>query len=169
VAIENAQVAEDLDLNLMLLASLALIQADAARKPLGYTVPITFRGLVATVGATRRTFSFVVPDDVFVETIGAMLHDMVGDVTVQVTGDGGVAHFPVTITGTSAGGTTLITRVKFDGTLSRVDDTAMPTAPVFRVWPKGTTITIVVSTTNVVTACKLDVHLCLRTFLRRSA
>ena len=156
------------DLDALLSTALAALAADNARKPLGHHVVLNFEGVVTGVANVYPKAVFVVPFDCYVETLAVVCKDMVGTVTVAVTGDGAVDNFPITITGTAGAGVTKFARLLYDGTKTPLVNFATASRA-FRCFPKGSTITVTVTTTNAAAASALQVSLVLRSFFSRGA
>jgi len=166
MSITNGQAILAVDLNGIATTALTAMQADAARKPLGHYVHLAFKNLVASSSYGKA--KFVAPFDCFVETIACQAGDMVGAVTVDVTGDGVVSRFPLRREFTAAAGTTKGSRLLYDGTKGSIAD-LRGTSRAVRVFNRGSTITVTVSTASVAAAAHLQVLLLLRSFFGRDA
>jgi hypothetical protein len=128
---------------------------DASRKPDGFQVSFEFFDLTGDV-----TREFVVPRDCYLESMAVQTGDMVGDVDVDLTGDGFLVSWPVSTSGTVTGAATL-TRTFYDGSPSKNRDRG------FRLFNQGSTLRLAVSTTNATTPCVMQVVLVLRQFYGR--
>lgn len=179
--ITNGQVVAAADVNAMLNASLALVQADNAAVPLGFHARFEFPNLVTSTPERRRKVVFVCPCDMLVEAVAveAADHTASSTLTVQVRGDGALVSdgqssdgddgWGVDVTGTVGAGITKLARLLFDNTKTNVGNDFEGTARAFRVLPKGSTITITVSSTSVATPSECAVTLVCREFWVREA
>lgn len=164
MTIAEGQTVDQADLDSLVSTELAQVQADAARLPLGYHQVFAFRDVVGGGSPTaehRRTKTWVVPRDCYIETVAIQTGDVVGDVTVTITGDGALNNWPLSFTETVATGVQRFSRSLYDNTKSRARDRG------FRVLPKGSTLTVTVSTTSTVTPSLITVTLVLRQFFGR--
>lgn len=157
------------DLNAMFPAPLATMAADNAQLPAGAHVPFKFDGIVASTTAERTKCIFVVPFDVFIEAMAVTTNGMTNPstVTVAVTGDGALPNFPISVTQVVTAAFTNLVRVVFDGTKGRVGKFAMASNRAIRVFPRGSTITVSVTTTNVAVGAQCSVSLALRQYFAR--
>lgn len=159
------------DLNAMLTASLQMLVDDNGQLPVGAQMNVFFPNLTASA-----RFTFVAPCDLLVEVAAVQAADMTAASTTTVTllGDvvdgiatGPVANWPLTIEGTTGAGVTALPRLLNDNTKTNVSFNFATTARPFRVYPKGSTITMTVSTTSVATPNTVQVCLVVREFWNR--
>ena len=176
MTISNGSAITATDLNAMLTASLQLLVDDNGQLPVGAEMNVVFPNLVTTTPERRRKFTFVCPVDLLVEVAAVQACDftVASTATVTIQGDvvGGVsvgplANWPITITGDTGVGVTALPRLLYDNTKTNVARDFATTARAFRVFPKGTTITITASTTSVATPSTLQVCLVLREMWQR--
>jgi len=169
MTVSNGSAIVKADLDALTETALALIAADNARLPLGWPLALEFSGLNASLAAHRRTRTFVAPQDLLLETFAVQTHGLTASSALSFTirGDGGVAQFPVDVLGTGGATTANQTRTLFDNTKGRVDAASLPTNPVLRVFPRGSTITVVGATSSVAVDPLVIAMLMFRAFFDR--
>jgi hypothetical protein len=169
MTIADGQLITAADLNAMTTAALALIQADNAQLPGAVQPSWQSFGIVAGTSPAARTWVFVAPVDLIVENVvvQACDHTAASTTTVTLTPDGPAAAFPIAVTGTTGAGRTVLRSPVFDGTPTNVGKDFSTTSRVVRVWPKGTTVTVVVSTTSVAAASAINIAVVARAFYSR--
>lgn len=157
------------DLNALTTASLALLQADNARVPGGVPLVFSFQGGINTTAAHRRRAIIVVPFDLLIETVAVQTgeHSVGASTTVAITGDGALPSFPITVTGVTGTGRQAIPRLLYDGTKTNQAKDFATTSRAVRVWPKGSTITVQVTTTNTTALSTICVVIVGRAFYAR--
>jgi hypothetical protein len=172
MTISNGSTIDATDLATMTTASLALIRADNAALPGGGEVHFYFQDLVASTAATRRRAVFIAPYDMLIETLAVETadHTAASTTTATLTGDGAVSDFPIEVSGTTGAGNTALGRLLFDGSKTAPTSASnfARTSQAVRVWPKGTTLTLVVSTTSTATPSQVHVVVVFREFYARS-
>lgn len=169
MAMTNGSTILAADLNAMLSTQLALMAADNAQLPVGFHSQHRFDGIVATTPVERSLSVVVVPFDCYVEALIVTTNGMTNPstVTVSVTGDGALPNFPISTTQSVTAAFTNLVRFAYDGTKGRVGKLAMPTNRAFRVFPRGSTLTVAATTTNVAAGAQLQVAVALRQFFGR--
>ena len=157
------------DLNAIILTQLGAIQADNALAPGGIELNLTFNNLVASTSVERRKCVFVVPCDCYVTSIVTQTGDFTASstVTVAITADGALVNWPMTVTGTVAAGISRLGRLLFDNTKTSPKSFAT-TSRAFRALTRGSTVTVIVSTTSVAVPSVLTVNLVMREFFSRA-
>lgn len=172
MAIANGQAISKADLDALITAALASIQADNAQLPLAYEVNHTFFNVLPATNANNRKLVFVAPFDMYLESLGVNAGDQTNAsvVTVDVTGDGALPSWP-TRTSVACGApptANIGTRLLYDNTKTPPGSDFKTKSRAFRVFPKGSTITVSVSvTTNAVAASMVQVILAFRQFFAR--
>lgn len=137
--------------------TLALQVAEAAKKQAVYYVYLDWRNLLAGTAVAARTSTIVVPDDCYLEEIAVQTVDLIGALTVALTG----ANLIQAISVTGVGAATAANPQKYTRVFA---DAAQPQQLLL----KGSTITVVVTTADAAgTAQRLDVSLGFATFRRR--
>jgi hypothetical protein len=167
------------DLTALTTAALALIQADNAQVPAAYEWHSHFPNLVTGTAAERRKSIVVAPFDCFVEVIAAEGNDhtAASTLTVSLYGDGALQSFPqapasgtttpfLSVSGTVGAGINKLSRLLYDGTKSSTK-AGPSTSQAVRLIPRGTTLTLTVSTTSVAAASSTHVAVVLREFFAR--
>lgn len=149
------------DLDGLLTAGMTKVIADRERLPFGYYLSYGFRDLIATTPEAARTKRFVIPRDCYLETMAVTGGEVNAAVSADLTSDGSLANFPVSLSGTLSAGLSNLTRKFYDSTVTKDLDRA------FRLLNQGSTCTLVVSSAKVVGANTLTVTLVLRQFLGR--
>lgn len=169
MAISNGSASLAADLNAMLSASLAAIQSDNAQLPAGLILPLSFHGLVAGTTAERRKAIFVAPFDLIVESVAVQAADFTAasTTTVTITGDGPLVNWPISVSGTTGAGIVKLSRLLYDNTKTNAAKSFALTSRAYRVFPRGSTITVTVSTTSVATPNTCVVILACREFYGR--
>lgn len=157
------------DIDFLVTVSLALLQNDNRAFPGMCEEHFYLQDVVAGTTPTLRTIVFVTPVDLIVETVAVETgdHTAASTTTVAITGDGAVTYWPVTETGTTGAGITKLARRLFDNTKTATGDAFATTSKAFRTFTKGSTITMVVTTTSVATPSLIHVVLCWREFYAR--
>lgn len=167
------------DLDALITAQLALIQADNAQLPAGLMVNWTFPNLVASTNATRAKAYFVAPWDLYVESLGADTVDHTAASTFKAAlyGDGNLLNYPrpasvggvvpfISVSVANGAGFTKGGRLIRDNTKGPAKADAA-TAQSFTVIPRGTTITLVVTTTSIAAPSEAHVTAVFRQFWGR--
>jgi hypothetical protein len=151
MAIANGSTVLTNDLNAMLSSALAAIQADNAQLPAGLELNLSFPNLVAATPAEQRKAIFVAPFDLLVESIAVQSTGFTAasTLTVAVTADGPVANWPMTISGTVGVATVKLARLLYDNTKTNPAKSFATTSRAFRVFPRGSTITVLASTNSI--------------------
>jgi len=169
MAITNGQTITAADLNAMLSSSLASIQSDNAQLPAGLLVPFAFHDLATGTAATRRKAIFVAPFDLIVESVAVQASDFTAasTTTVTITGDGPLVNWPITVSGTTGAGIVKLARLLYDNTKTNAAKSFATTSRAFRVFPRGSTITVTASTTSAATPNTCIVILACREFYGR--
>jgi hypothetical protein len=173
MTIANGNTALDTDLNAMTTAAQTSVATDNAQLPLGFTLNLAFATKSSAFSGvpTRRSKTvFVAPCDVYLETLGATSGDETNPstVTVTISGDGALGNWPTKITGNVGASPANMTRLLYDNTKTRAGADFAATSRAFRVYPKGTTITVqATSTSAVTTGCLLQLELVFRQFFAR--
>jgi len=170
MTISNGSVVDEFDLYQLQAPTLALRDADGAL-PGCWNLAFSFVGIVASTPDYRRTFTFVIPNDVLVEVIGVSsgVQTAASTATVTLSSDGGaLAVFPATVTGTTSTALSRLPRPLYDNTPTNMADSPATTARVMRVLGKGQTATVTVTTTNVNASGVINVTLFGRHFHARS-
>lgn len=157
------------DLSAMTNADLALVRTDNAQLPLGHLVNFQFKNLVFGTAPNRSKCRFVIPFDCFIECSAVQTGDVTNasTLTLAFTGDGALPNFPVQSSLTLVNGLAKASRVLFDATKGRAGPSFMPLNRALRVWTKGATITMTVSTASVATPSMLQILLVMRQHLAR--
>lgn len=158
------------DLNALTTAQLALIRADNARLAGLVNHCYTSFNIVAGTSAVLRTWKFVVPVDTIVDWVclQGCQHTNPSTTTITITPDGPAAAFPITLSGsTGSAGRVRISSSLYDNTVTNVANDFNASARVLRVWPKGTTVSVVISTTNLVATSSIGINICGRSFYSR--
>lgn len=180
MTIGNGQIILAADLNAMNTSLMALVQADNAQLPGGLELNWTFPNLVTGTAAQRRKSSFPVPWDCYVEALTAETidHTAASTFTASLTGDGNLINFPrpapsagvtipfITVTVTGAVGLSKGARLGRDNTKTAPKSSAA-TTKAFTVIPRGSTISLSVSSTSIATPSQARVTLVLRQFMGR--
>jgi hypothetical protein len=170
MAITNGSTITEADLDAMLSSSLAAVQADNAQLPAGLLIPLWFNGLVAGTAPTRRKAIFVAPFDLIVESVAVQAADFTNPstLTVTITGDGPLVNWPISVSGSiAAGGVVKLARLLYDNTKTNAAKSFALTSRAYRVFPRGSTITVSVSTTSVAVANTCVVMIACREFYGR--
>jgi hypothetical protein len=170
MTIANGQLITAADLNAMTTSALALIQADNARLSGVVNHCYTSFNIVAGTSPLLRTWRFVVPVDTIVDWVllQGCQHTNPSTTTIDITADGAAGAFPIAVTGaTGTSGRVRIASSYFDNAVTNVANDFSTTSRVLRVWPKGTTVTVVITTTNAVVASSIGINICGRSFYSR--
>jgi len=156
------------DVNEMTTSSLALVQADAGRIPVGMQAVFMFHNIRDGTSPHRRKSIFVVPYDCLLETVAVQCaeHTAASTATVTVTADGAYSNFPTSVSGTVGSGITKLSRLLYDNTQSSGKSFAS-TARAFRALTKGSTVTVTAASTSVLASSSMQVTLVLRQFFAR--
>lgn len=166
MAIANGSTILTADLNAMLSSTLAAIQADNAQLPAGLELNLSFPGLVNATPAEQRKAIFVAPFDLLVDAIAVQSSGFTAasTLTVAVTGDGPVVNWPMTVSGTVGAGVVKLARLLYDNTKTNPAKSFATTSRAFRVFPRGSTITVTASTSSVAAGSLCTVNLAMREF-----
>lgn len=170
MTIADGQLITAADLNAMTTSALALIRADNARLAGVVNHSYTSFNIIAGTSPLLRTWKFVVPVDTIVDWVHMQgcQHTNPSTTTIAITADGAAAAFPITLTGsTGSSGRVRFSSALYDNTVTNVADNFETTSRVLRVWPKGTTVTVVITTTNAVVASSIGFNICGRSFYSR--
>lgn len=170
MSISNGSTITAADLNAMTTSALALIRADNARLAGIVNHCYTSFNVIAGTALLLRTWRFVVPVDTIVDWVllQACQHTNPSTTTISITADGAAAAFPISVTGTTGtSGRVRIASPYYDNTVTNVADSFETTSRVLRVWPKGTTVTVVIETTSVAAASSIGINICGRSFYSR--
>lgn len=171
MTISNGSLIEAADLYNLQSTTNVLKTADGAL-PGVWTLAQSFIAVVASTPEYRRTFTFVCPNDVLLETLAVTTGaQTAGSVcTATLTSDGGsLAAWPVVVTGTTSTGLSRVPRLLLDNTVTNMADSPTTTARIGRTMSKGQTLTLTVATsTNVNTTGVVNVVLFGRIFHSRS-
>lgn len=173
MTIADGQLITAADLVGLTTAQLALIRTDNARLAGVVNHCYTSFNIIgggAPTALLLRTWKFVVPVDTIVDWVHMQgcQHTNPSTTTITITPDGPAAAFPITLSGsTGSAGRVRFSSSLFDNTVTNVADNFSTTSRVLRVWPKGTTVTVVISTTNVVVASSIGINICGRAFNSR--
>ena len=160
------------DVNAIVTTQLAGVRTVAAIAPIPWRVPLRFAGIVSSTPDFRRTVEFVVPNDCYVDSVALHAADMTAGATVQadITADGALRSWPITVAGVVAGTDYDAPRLLFDNSRVKTDANGRRFAVsgrAFRVLTKGATVTCVAQTSSVAAAGTLSVILALRQFYTR--
>ena len=170
MTISNGSLITAADLNTLTSTQLGLIRADNARLAGVVNHSYTSFNIVGTTSLLLRTWKFVVPVDTIVDWIclQGCQHTNPSTTSITITPDGPAAAFPIVLSGsTGAAGRERRSSALFDNTVTNVANDFATTSRVLRVWPKGTTVTAVIATTNVVAVSSIGVNICGRSFNSR--
>lgn len=155
MSIVDGQVQAIADLNAVYTATMVATQARAAEKPAVYWACFDYRGLTSATDVAARTSSIVMPDDAFLEELCLETCDQVGTVTATVTSDAGLLA-TLSVSGTVGAGYDKAGR--YYATSGRPEHLLL----------RGSTITLVVSTTDAAGTQNLTVLLGLAAARRRA-
>jgi hypothetical protein len=175
MSISDASTVTAADLNAMTTTQQGNVQADNAQLPLGFLLHLRFPTRVAggfNVVPSRRAKSvFVAPCDVYVETVAVTTgdHTNPSTVTVEITGDGALVNWPIKVTGATGASPTLFSRLLYDNTKTKPSADFSTTSRAFRVFPKGSTITVQAASNSVATFTMLGVEVVFRQFFQRQS
>lgn len=171
MTIANGQPVEANDLNNLNGADMENVRSDNERLPGGVLVHFQLAGLVASTPPRCSKRVLVIPVDMYVDSLALQTTPgtAASTISVEVTGDGALPNFSMRLEGVLS--STLVkkhTRLLYDNTLTAKPgvDPAL-TSRVMRLLPKGSTITITVSTTNVLATMEAQVTLCGRSNFSR--
>lgn len=169
MTIANGNTIAAADLNAWLTTQLGLIQDDNEQLPLGTLLNFFFHDLVTSTPERQRKAVFVMPFDGLVEVLAPQCgdHTAASAFTVALTADGAFANWPTSLTGTVGAGINKPTRLLYDGTKTKAALNFSTTARAFRVLPRGSTVTLVVSSASVATPSTCQVCVVLRQFFQR--
>lgn len=134
---------------------------DRQKVPKGFVLPLQFANVFSTTPAEKRTRTFVVPRDSYIETVVVHCGDVNATVTVDVTGNGAMANWPISITQAVGSGLVDVTRTWFNNASTKALDRG------FRLMNQGSNCTVVVSSTKTTGSSVITVELILRQFLGR--
>lgn len=164
------------DLAALTTTQLGLVQADNAALPGALALHFYFQNLLATTPAYESKTTFVVPADFYLDAIAVEANNHTAasttTVTVQSSANSGDASgtlglWPATITGTTGAGTTKLSRLLYDGSLTPPKRNFATGSRAFRTYNKGNTLQMTVTTTNTTTASWVHVILVARSFYAR--
>lgn len=154
------------DMNTLLDGYLSSIQAEANSKTLGAYFCHTMYNVVNTTPEYRRQWIFVAPCNVYIETLAVQTMDMVGLTTVTVNVDA-TPTTPYSVSDTAVTGIDKFDRLLFDNSVSNNRRFALDSR-MFRLLPKGSTITVTVSTSNTTTPSAIQIILPYRQWAQRT-
>lgn len=161
------------------------LAGDNALVPLGFHVHALFKNVVTGTTAYKRKMRFVVPFDCYLETFAVVAADQTAASTVSaaitadgsmvddlsddasITDEGKLVFWPVKVSGTAGSGTTKLSRLLYDGTLTQAGAKFATANRAFRTLLKGSTITVSVKTTSTNTPSHVHAALVLRQFFAR--
>ena len=156
MTIANGDTITSTDLNALTTGAFKMgaLQQANAQLPGGMQFSKTIPGLVASTSLVRRRWQFVTPCDFLVEAIAveAADHTAASTTTVTITGDGALSSWPITVSGTTGAGMTKLARLLFDNTKTNQALDFATTSRAFRVWSRGSTLTVTFLTTSVAVA-----------------
>jgi hypothetical protein len=170
MTISNGSAVLAADLDAMLTSSLALILADDAQLPAGAELNLYFPRLQSATPTSVRRYSFVAPCDLLVECSYVQAADMAAasQLTVNVTGNGELGNWPLTVGPFSVGsGVSNGPRLLFDNTKGNPKNNFATTSQAFRVFRRGVTITITLTATGGAATSTVQVGLVFREFFQR--
>ena len=171
MTIANGSTILQADLNAMSALSLSKARLDNARLSGGIPLTVTFHGLVASTPVYASKSRIVIPVDMLVDSLVVLISPGTATttVTVDVTGDGALPNFAMRIIGTvDAGVAVLPARLLFDNNMSANPGVSPQlTSRVARLLPRGSTILITATTTNIVATMSVQVTLAGRSRLAR--
>lgn len=168
MTIGNGNTATASDVLAMMATAMQAVQDDNEQVPAGLLLRQEFHNVVAGTSAERRKWVFVVPFDCYLEALSVEAgdHTAASTTTVALTADGAFYNWPVTISGTTGAGRTLLSRLLYDNTKSKQRKVST-VSRALRALPAGTTVTVTVTTTSVATPSRVGVSLILREFFAR--
>lgn len=161
MTISNGSTIDKADLDALLTTGMANLQNYRLRLPRGYNVTLQFVEILSTTTAERRTKSFVVPRDCYIETVAVQCSEVNAPVTVRVTGNGSMYNWPITITGNPGAGIFHLTRTLYDNTPTKNGDRG------FRLVNQGSSLTVSVESGKVAGFNVITVAVVFRQFLGR--
>jgi len=166
MTIVNGQAILAADLNAMV--SFSTLSTNDVQQPGMVQLFLPFANLVASTAAERRRCVWVAPCDLILEVLAieAADHTVASTTRVDVTGDGELATWPTAISGATGAGITKLARNLYDNTKSPSENFALA-SKAFRVFRKGTTLTVVAQTTSVATPSAVNAILVFREFYNR--
>lgn len=172
MAIANGQAITKADLDALITAALASIQTDNAQLPLAFQVNHTFFNVLPGTNANNRKFVFVAPFDMYLESAGVNAGDQtnLSVVTLDITGDGALKNWPTraTVTCGAPPAANIGARLLYDNTKTPPGSDFKSKSRAFRVFSKGSTITVSIAiTVNAVAASMVQVILAFRQFFGR--
>ena len=169
MTIANGSVLANADLNALTTTQQTLLATDAAQLPVGFHHGVTFANLVASTVAYRRKHTFIMPADCYLDALAVTASDFTAasTITTVVTADGALANWPLQRTGGVGAGFNALSRILYDNTKTRVKLSFDLTAQSFRVFPRGTTVVVTMSTTSVATPSQAAVCFAFRQYFQR--
>lgn len=131
------------DLNNYVTGSMSSLIADKELLTRSHQLSFQFKDFFDDTPEALRQRRFVVPRSCFIETVYVYgyNHTVSSTVTVNITGDGALANWPIEMSDTFST-TQNFTRTWFNNASSKYRDRG------FRVLPQGSTVTITVSNTK---------------------
>lgn len=169
------------DVNAMVSTALGLVQDDNEAVPAGFQFRLEFPDLLAATLEYRRRARFVCPCDLLIEAVAvdAAEHTAATTLDVTIRGDGALVTdgqnadgddgWGIDITGIVGAGFTKLARLLFDNTRTNVGNDFEGTSRAFRVFPKGSTVEVIVASTGgVATPNEVSVVLLCREFWVRA-
>lgn len=151
------------DLAALTTAQLALLQADNAALPGALGLRFHFQNLVASTPAYASKSIIVVPFDMYLDVLAVEAKNHTAGATTTVTLSEPLGTWPTTITGTTGGaGPTRLTRLLYDNSRAPPKRDFATASSAFRMFNKGSTLTLTATTTNTTTASWVHVNLVAR-------
>lgn len=160
------------DVNTIVTSSLTNLRTVAALAPLSWRVPLRFAGITSSTPDYRRTCEFVVPNDCYIDSVALHAADLTASsaIRLDITADGALRSWPITMSGTVSGTSFNATRLLYDNTRVKTDANGRRFATAgraFRTLTKGATVTAVAVTTSSSVTGTISAILVLRQFYTR--
>lgn len=172
MAIANGSPVLAADLNALGGASRVAMQTVMQRLPGALYIDALFSRLTTSSASATRRMKFVVPFDVYVESVCVQTttaDSAASTITVDVTGDGVLPPWAMRVSDTlTTGATKKHARLLFDnGGSANPGVTPELTSRALRLLPKGSTVTISVETTNTLATMEAVIVLACRQYRAR--
>jgi len=161
MTISNGSTIDKADLDALLPTGMSHLQDYKNRIPRGYNITLSFVNVLNVTPQANRTKKFVVPRDCYIETVSVVLVALSAAATVDITGNGLLYSFPISISGSGGPGQSRLPRILYDNVENVTQDRR------FRLINQGSTVTVTVDSTKTSGASSIEVSILMRQFLGR--
>lgn len=155
------------DLAALTTTQLAALQVDNAQLPGALALHFHFQNLVASTPTYAAKKILVVPFDFYLEALSVESNNHTAASTTTVTLTEPLGTWPTQITGTTGAGNTALARLLYDNAKTPPKRDFATGSRAFRMFNRGSTLTLTATTTNTATPSNVHVTLVARSIYSR--